>query len=226
MAPPTWKRYRPDPTPDGEPEVDGSTKPRIKAYRPPKEPKPVRSLEERTIRATGPARVVRLVVFGIVGLVVVGVGWLVWSIIDTARQPGPQTTEGFADLVEDLEEEHGSSEAFRAVVYPGYAVVEVPFADDERSVSYHWDTRLDESSKGTSTEQPFDLATIDPAGFDDMCDAVKKTVEDPEDCYLILEKPDEPDGAWISAYTSNEFGQSSYIAFDLAGNEVSRYPAG
>lgn len=226
MAPPTWNRYRPDPTPDGEPEPDAPTKPRVKAHRPPRQPQPVRSLEERTIRATGPARVVRAFVLGIGALVLVGVAWLVWSIIDTARQPGPQTVEGFADLLEDLEAEHGSAEVFRAVVYPGYAVVDVPFADDERSISYHWDTRLEESSKSTSTEEPFDLATIDPAGFESMCDAVRETVEDPEDCYLILEKPDAPDGGWISAYTSNEFGQSSYIVFDLDGDEVSRYPAG
>ena len=58
-----------------------------------------------------------------------------------------------------------------------------------------------------------------------MCAAVRKTVEDPDICYLILEKPDEPDGGWISAYTSNEFSQSSYIVFDRVGNEVSRYPA-
>lgn len=226
MAPPTWNRYRPDSTPDGEPDPSIPTKPRIKAHRPPRHPKPVRSLEERTIRATGPARVVRAFVLGIGALVLVGVAWLVWSIIDTARQPGPQTVEGFADLLEDLEAEHGSTEVFRAVVYPGYAVVDVPFADDERSVSYHWDTRLEESSKSTSTEEPFDLAAVDPAGFDRMCDAVRETVEDPEDCYLILEKPDEPDGGWVSAYTSNEFGQTSYIVFDLDGDEVSRYPAG
>lgn len=225
MAPPTWNRYRPDPTPDGEPEAGAPAKPQVRAHRPPKQPKPARSLEERTIRATGPARVVRLVLLGVGAVVVLGVGWLVWSIIDTARQPGPQTAEGFADLLADLEEEHGSNEVFRAVVYPGYAVVDVPFADDERSVSYHWDTRLDESSKGTSTEQPFDLDTIDPAGFAGMCDAVRETVADPGDCYLILERPDEPDGGWISAYSSNEFGQSSYIVFDLDGTEVSRYPA-
>lgn len=226
MAPPTWKRYQPDPTPDGEPEPGAPAKPRVKAYRPPRQPRPVRSLEERTIRSTGPARVVRRVVLGVVALVVLGVVWLVWSIVDTATQPGPQTVDGFANLLEDLEEEHGSTEVFRAVVYPGYAVVDVPFADDERSISYHWDTRLDESSKSTSTEQPFELATIDPAGFAEMCDAVRATVEDPEDCYLILEKPDEPGGGWIRAYTSNEFNQSSYIVFDLDGTEVSRYPAG
>lgn len=226
MAPPTWKRYRPDPTPDGEPDPSAATKPRIRAYQPPRQPKPVRSLEERTIRPTGPARVVRRIVVGVGVLVLVGVGWLVWSIIDTARQPGPQTPEGFANLLEDLDEERGSTEAFRAVVYPDYAVVDVPYADDERSLSYYWKTRLDDPSKGTSTEQPFDLDTIDPALFAGMCDTVRATVEDPRDCYLILEKPDEPDGGWISAYTSNDFNQSSYIVFDLDGDKVSRYPAG
>lgn len=218
MAPPTWKRYRPDPTPDGEPDPGAATKPRTKAYQPPKQPKPVRSLEERTVRRRG----WRL---PLAGAVVLGlVAWGVVAIVRNILAPDePQTVDGYAAMLEDLEEETGGTTVFRAVIYPGYAVVDVPFADDERSVSYHWDGGLDESSKSTSTETPFDLATIDPARFTGMCDAVRDLVDDPKDCYLIVEQPDEPDGGWISAYTSNEFNQSSYIVFDREGTEVSRY---
>lgn len=219
MAPPTWKRYRPDPTPDGEPDPSAPTQPKIEAYRPPEQPKPVRTLEERTIRRRG-----RLLL-----VLVVAVGLATWGVVAIVRNvvapDEPQTAEGFAALLEDLEEETGGTTVFRAVLYPGYAVLDVPFADDERSVSYYWDGGLDESSKGTSTEKPFDLTTIDADGLAGMCDAVRDLVDDPKDCYLILEQPDEPDGGWISAYTSNEFGQSTYIVFDLDGTEVSRYPA-
>ncbi|QSR28897.1 Hypothetical protein CFH99_0105 [Nocardioides aromaticivorans] len=220
MAPPTWKRYRPDPTPDGEPEPGTPTSPRIKAYQPPKQPKPVRSLEERTVRRRGwklPAA----------GAVVLGL--VVWGVVAIFRgvtaPDEPQTVEGYAAMLDDLREETGGTQAFRAVLYPGYAVVDVPYADDERSLSYYWDGGLDDPSKGTSTETPFDLSALEPTDFAGMCEAVRRTVEDPETCYLILERPDEPDGGWISAYTSNEFGQSSYIVFDLDGTEVSRYPA-
>lgn len=218
MAPPTWKRYRPDPTPDGEPDPNAPKRPRIKAYRPPTQPKPVRSLEERTVRRRGWK-------LPLAGAVVLGlVAWGAVSIIRNVTAPDePQTVEGYTAMLDDLEEETGGTTVFRAVIYPGFASIDVPFADDERSVSYRWDGGLDESSKSTSTEKPFDLATIDPEHFGAMCDAVRAVVDDPKDCYLIVEQPDKPDGGWISAYTSNEFNQSSYIVFDRDGTEVSRY---
>ena len=220
MAPPTWKRYQPDPTPDGEPDPGTRPQPRIKAYQPPRQPKPVRSLEERTVRRRGWK-------LPLAGLVVLGLlAWGVVAIVRNVTEPDePQTVEGYAEMLDDLRAETGGTSAFRAVLYPGYAVVDVPYADDERSLSYYWDGGLDDPSKGTSTEAPFDLASLDAGDFAGMCAAVRKTVEDPDICYLILEKPDEPDGGWISAYTSNEFSQSSYIVFDRDGNEVSRYPA-
>lgn len=226
VAPPDWKRYSPDPTPDGEPADE------VRPYAPASAPKPVRSLRERTVRRHGAGPVlVRAVAIavtvGIVGLV----GWMLIDLVgmafeDDAEASSPgQSSAGFAELVEALEEETGSTTVFEAVIYPKYAVVEVPFKPgDERAVRYYWDGDLDETSKGTSDYQPFDLADVDSSLFPDMCDQARRLVEDPKDCYLIVRRPAATDTTptWISAYISNEFSQGGYIEYDLAGVEVGR----
>ncbi|KRA28167.1 MULTISPECIES: hypothetical protein [unclassified Nocardioides] len=222
MTPPDeWTTYNPDSSPDEEPSG------KVEPYRPPAPPTtPVapRTLQQRTIRQR------RSPVLPLLGAVVaIGlVGWGVVAIVKAAVGSGePQTAEGFANLLEDLEDETGSTDVFRAVVYPEYAVVDVPVAaNDEREISYYWDGGLSESTKGTSDDEVFDLTVVDAAQFAGMCAEVSALIDEPGDCYLIIEKPDDtfPDraNAWISAYVSNEFSQSKYINYDLEGNEVDR----
>lgn len=165
------------------------------------------------------------------------VGWILVDLVGMAFEDDAeagsardgtagQSGAGFADLLDALEEETGSTDVFEAVVYPGYTVVEVPFkAGDERAVRYYWDGDLDETSKGTSDYQPFDLADVDSSFFPDMCDRARRLVEDPKDCYLIIRRPAvaDTDSSWISAYISNEFSQGGYIEFDLEGVELERH---
>lgn len=220
MAPPDWKQYSPDPTPDDE------SAPEVKAYVPPTPPKPTRTLRERTVRTYGGAQLavrvgIAVIVAGVVGLV----GWIVVDLVMLAVDDGePQTAEGFAEMVDELGEETGDTEVFSAVIYPGYAAVDVPVSDDDRYVSYRWDGSLTESSKSTSDDLRFDLADIDASGFLDMCEEASGLIEDPGDCYLIIRKPDEDDqdGGWVSAYVSNEFSQGGYVEYDREGNEVNR----
>lgn len=206
MAPPTWKRYRPDPTPDGEPD-------------PPPQPKPVRSLEERTVRRRGGKLL-------LAGAVVLGlVAWGVVAIVRNLTAPDePQTVEGYAAMLDDLEEETGGTEVLSAVIYPDYAVVEVPLGPgDRRYDSYRWDGGLSESSKGNSPDDvPFDLRDIDPAPFEAMCGDARALVPDTLTCYLVVERPEDGDRGWISAYVSNDYGQGGYIEYDLDGREVRR----
>lgn len=218
--PDEWKTYNPDSSPEKEPSGQ------IEPYRPPTPPStPVapRTLQQRAIRRRSP-------VLPLLGAVVaVGlVGWGVVAIVKSAVGSGePQSVDGFASLLEDLEDETGSTDVFRAVVYPEYAVVDVPVAaNDERQISYYWDGGLSESTKGTSDDEVFDLTVVDAAQFDGMCDEVSALIDDPGNCYLIIEKPDDtfPDRAeaWVSAYVSNDFSQSAYINYDLEGKEVDR----
>lgn len=215
MAPPTWKRYRPDPTPDGEPGTP--TSPRIKAYQPPKQPKPVRSLEERTVRRRGwklPAA----------GAVVLGL--VVWGVVAIFRgvtaPDEPQTVEGYAAMLDDLQEETGGTVVFEATLYPGYGILYVPKGTDDSTDIYRWDGGLSEWSKGTSDYERFDLSGLDSSQFAGMCAAARTLVEDPNDCYLIIRKPADPTGGWIAAHVSNDYSKGGFIEFQPDGTEVRR----
>lgn len=220
MAPPTWKRYRPDPTPEGEPDASAATRPRIEAYQPPQQARPVRSLDERTVRRRGWK-------LPLAGVVVLGLAaWGVTAIVRNATAPDdPQTVEGYSAMLDDLEEETGGTDVLSAVIYPDYAVVEVPLGPaDTRYDSYRWGGDLDEWSKGNSPDkQAFDLRDVDPAHFSSMCADARELVPDPLACYLIVEKPEGGETGWVSAYISNDYRQGGYIEYDLTGAEVARY---
>lgn len=230
MAPPDWKQYRPDPTPEDESGRE------VRPYVPPAEPPRVRTLEERTVRRTGgsPALVGTAVVVAVGGI---AAGIFALSGGDDAPsgggpgsgaeagKPDVQSVDGFADLVSALKEKTGSSTVFEAVLYPEYASIEAPFKPgDVREVRYYWNGELDETSRSNTDDVPFDLATLDASRFAAMCARAKALVEDPETCYLIIKRPeaDDPTPAWVSAYSSNEFQQGGYIEFALDGTEVSR----
>ncbi|MCR1782857.1 hypothetical protein KVF89_09960 [Nocardioides carbamazepini] len=225
MAPPQWQQYSPDDTPD----PDASPTP--PAYQPPKPPKRVRSVAERTVR-TGGGSSVGLAVGGVAA--VAGATALIFALAGGSDPPGadaPQTDAGFDALVAALEEETGSTQVRSVVIYPEYAVVDAPYKpedpSDERELSFYWDGELDEPSKGTGDEEPFDLATVDSAVLDGLCPQVEQLVEDPDGCYLIIERPDAEDEtpAWVSAYASNEFNQTAYVEFGLDGAVVEVHPA-
>ncbi len=219
VAPPDWKRYSPDPTPEGEPTRE------VEPYAPPG-PKPVRSLEERTVRRYGAGPLLVRAVALVVTIVVIGlVGWIAVDLVKLAFDDSePQTADGFAEMVDELGEETGGAEVFSAVIYPEYAVLDVPVGEDDRYVGYRWDGSLSETTKSTSDDVRFDLADIDPSGFADMCEEAEGLVDDPGDCYLIISRPDPDDTeqGWISAYVSNEFSQGGYVEYDLDGVEVGR----
>ncbi|MEV5002212.1 hypothetical protein [Nocardioides sp. LML1-1-1.1] len=229
MAPPDWKQYTPDETPDGEPGAE------LRAYVPPPEPPRVRTLEERTVRRTGgsPALI------GVAGVVLVGgVTAGIFALSggsDVApapaaekadEKPDVQSAAGFADLVDAVREKTGTTTVFEVVLYPEYAVVDAPFKPgDVREVTYHWDGALDETGRGNTKDVPYDLAALDGSRFAAMCAAARALVEDPELCYLIIKRPEpeDPTPAWISAYSSNDFQQGGYLEYALDGTEVSRH---
>ncbi len=231
MAPRKWKQYRPDDTPD--PDGAPSQPPTHKPYAPPRKPKPVRSLEERTVRRTGAGGApVKLIVGGVAAAAVGAT--LIFSLSGGGDPPGadrPQTDKGFDALVAALQEERGSTLVRRAVIYPEYASVSTPYKvddpADERELNYYWDGDLNEPSKTTSDDEAFDLATVDSAVLDGLCPQVKKLVEDPTNCYLVIEKPDPDDEtpSWIWAYASNEFNQTAYVEYGLDGTQVEVHPA-
>jgi hypothetical protein len=212
-----WRVYKRDSTPDPEPEASTTS-----------------TTAAPAAPARAPARKVTVKPASILIALAVAISAMTAGVMIFAFSSGdgvaglgggrdPQTVDGFTDMLEAIEDETGTTMVFDAVIYPEYAVVYVPYRDDERSVGYRWDGGLDEWTKGTSTYQPFDLADIDPSVLEGLCGPVLEMVEDPGDCYIIIRRPAEGSDVWFAAYASNEFSQSGWIEYDIAGTEVARH---
>ena len=179
----------------------------------------------------------RVVVVGVVASVVVGGGALLFAlgggdaeIIGIDARGGSRdvhSQEALDELVAQVRAEHGTSEAYDATFYPDRAYVDLHVAggNGHRYDSYTWDGGdLEEwSSSGFDEGRTFDLADLDASRFDGFCDQVKRLVEDPGDCYIIVD-PDDVAGAGglYSAYITNEYSEGGYIRFNEVGKEVFR----
>ena len=182
--------------------------------------------------------VVVLAVFGGTGLAVYSdVRDAIQEAFDSASDNGglpggsPEKQEadvlsvgGWNDLVAGLREKTGSTEAFTLVAYPTYAVVTAPVdATSGRSQSLHWDGEFGSppGNGGTSMTDRFDLADIRPGVVIRLVTKARKLVENPTTWYAIVQAPDL-EGASITAYASNEFQETAYIAATADGKVVRR----
>lgn len=243
---PAWSTYTPPETaaPSEPPAV--STPPTPNIYGPPQTSSP----EVARLFGTKPSSKVGCVVIPFVVILLVVIGVIVGIInavsdsddafefefdgpsiefpeIDE-RPPPPQlfTPGGFDDLRSALRQGTGSTEVFEATIYPEYASLGVPAEPTgQRALSYFYNGELAEPSKGRSSYERFDLARIDPQVMLRLVQKAKRLVEDPTSWYVIIRKPGPPfdNGAWFSAYASNEFSESGYLQATLDGTIVNRY---
>lgn len=137
---------------------------------------------------------------------------------------------GFDAFLADLEEGTGDTVVFNAVMYPTYAVADVPVDDrSQRKQSYYWNGELDEpGSKGTTTEPRYDLREVDWSVVVRVVERVRRRVEDPTSWYVIVHAPREDDQSTIQAYATNEYGESAYVLATADGTVTYRSdpPAG
>lgn len=131
------------------------------------------------------------------------------------------TVEGYQDLVDALKDETGATYTFTTVIYPRYAVLEVPTGTNERYENYYWDGQELELQdiKGTSSEHQVDISLVDPALMIDMLGTVRDRLENPVSWYVVISAWDDS-GPQISAYASNDFGESTYIVKALDGTTI------
>lgn len=122
------------------------------------------------------------------------------------------SVKGYQDLLDAIRDETGSTEAFSAVLYPTYAVVELPVdAGSQRSNRFYWNGELQsQDSFDTSTDQRFDLDELDPAVMVRLLKKVRGFVEAPTSWYASVSGPDE-DSAVISVYASNVYNETAYL---------------
>lgn len=149
------------------------------------------------------------------------------SASPSASRPPAQmhTPEGWRALEEALRAETGGARVFEAVLYPEYAVVQVPAQrTGARSHTYYFDGALRMTGKGTSSYQAFELGRVDPVVTARLLDrAERELVEDPTTTYAIVRRPDGGDDGWYSVYASNEYSETGYLQADLDGVLTYRY---
>jgi hypothetical protein len=234
--PNNWRVYEEDSTPDPEPP---SEPPSVPYGAPPSTPHvPYGAAGQTsynpvfvTTRSSSAAPkiiilVIALVVLGGVAAAAVAIFAAVDGGIGGIGGVNPKDPEDFAQMVEELEEERGSTEVWEVGLYDGYAIVYVPV--DSSSTKYdalRWDGGgFEDWTKGTSTYTRFDLAELDPEVLDGMCDPVLDQADGatPSDCYVFIRKPGPPFGgnAWFSAGASDEYGQYFNVEYDKFGVEI------
>ena len=146
---------------------------------------------------------------------------------DTTYPPGAapgedgvnvHTVEGFEALVDALEEEQGDAYVYDAVLYPRYAVLEVPTGKNNRYQNFYWDGRELELQdfKAVASGDQVDLSLIEPQPVIDLLVQVRERVEDPESWYVIISDPPAAEPQ-IAAYASNDFGENAYLVAGLDG---------
>ena len=142
------------------------------------------------------------------------------------QAPGPDgvnvhTVEGFEDLVGALREVKGDTFTFTAVLYPRYAVLELPTGVNQRYESYFWDGRelKPNDIRSTSSDEQLDLSLVEPEQLIDMLTTVRDRMDAPTSWYVVIS--DSPDSqTQVTAYASNDFGESTYLMETLDGTVV------
>ncbi len=131
------------------------------------------------------------------------------------------TVDGYTDMVDALRDETDATFVFSAVIYPRYAVIEVPTGTNNRYQDFYWNgEELDlQDIKGTTDDGQVDLALVDPQQLVDMLNTVRDRLDNPENWYVII-GDSFGNGPQISAYASNDFGESTNITQRLDGTLI------
>lgn len=172
---------------------------------------------------------VPLVVVAVVGFgIVAGIVAIVHAISDNVSNGGSVfggepvdvlSVEGYDDLLAAVRDETGSTEAFSAVLYPTYAVVELPVDKTTQHEDYwYWDGHdlSSEDVKSSSSYERTDLSTVDGQVVVDLVQKVRRKMSDESTWYAIVRAPDES-GAAVWVYASNEYGDSVYLGAKADG---------
>jgi hypothetical protein len=131
------------------------------------------------------------------------------------------TVDGYQDLVDAVRDESDATYAYEAVLYPRYAVVELPTGTNNRYQDFYWngeDLQL-EDIKGTTDDPQVDLALLDPQMMIDMLDTVRARTDHPDSWYVVYDDS-FGQGPTVTAYASNDFGESNYIVQGLDGTVI------
>ncbi len=132
------------------------------------------------------------------------------------------TVDGYDDMVDALRDETGATYVFTAVLYPRYAVLDVPTGTNQRYEDFYWDGAT-LAKNITRHHRPATRSTsslVDPQLMIDMLDVVRGRLDSADSWYVVISDYGIDQEAQISAYASNDFGESTYIVETLDGDLV------
>jgi len=131
------------------------------------------------------------------------------------------TVDGYQELVDALREESDATYAFSAVLYPRYAVLEVPTGTNNRYQNFYWNGEELELQdiKGTTDDAQVDLSLVDAQMVVDCLNTVRGRVDTPDSWYVVI-GDSFGQGPQMSCYASNDFGETTYISQTLDGTVV------
>ena len=132
---------------------------------------------------------------------------------------------GFTRLVREVEAKTGSSTVFNAVIYPTYAVVEVPEdAQSQRSFGWYYNGEWDEwTGKGTAEEERFELDQINGRTLAALVKEARGLVDKPTTSYVIVNALGRDHGVCMSVYAGNEHAETAYLDARCDGTVVRTY---
>jgi hypothetical protein len=133
--------------------------------------------------------------------------------------------KGFTRLVREVEAKTGSSTVFNAVIYPSYAVVEVPEDQkSQRSFGWYYNGEWDEwTGKGTAEEERFELDEINGRTLAALVKEARGLVEKPTTSYVIVNALGRDHGVCMSVYAGNEHAETAYLDARCDGTVVRTY---
>ena len=104
------------------------------------------------------------------------------------------------------------------MLYPRYAVIQVPTGTNNRYQSFYWNGEELELQdiKGTTDDAQVDLSLVDPQLMINCLNTVRDRLDNPENWYVII-GDSFGSGPQISCYASNDFSESSVLTQSLDG---------
>lgn len=128
------------------------------------------------------------------------------------------TVEGYDDLVSAIRDESDATYVYDLVLYPRYAVAEIPTGTNNRYQSFYWNgEELDlQDIKGTTDDNQVDVGLVDAQKLIDCVTTVRDRSDNPDSWYAII-SDSFGSGAQMTCYASNDFGESTYIIANLDG---------
>lgn len=133
--------------------------------------------------------------------------------------------KGFTRLVREVEAKTGSSTVFNAVIYPSYAVVEVPEdAKSQRSFGWYYNGEWDEwTGTGTAEEERFELDQINGRTLAALVKEARGLVDKPTTSYVIVNALGRDQGVCMSVYAGNDHAETAYLDARCDGTVVRTY---